>query len=179
MDIQTLKNSLCTVNQCISDTYTLKETDRSATLKTVHMCDIPRNSLIVKMDKIKFNNFLKDQKTWGFNKHSDYLIITDEKLVFIELKSKTEIETGLKNECIQKFTSDKCTINYADKIFEEMLSKNPFFSNREQHFVLLFQAPSISKSPTVSGTESPNVTPDTFRQIPVQNNGTVSFNKTI
>lgn len=179
MDILTLKKSLCNVKQCISDIYTLVESDKSATLKTVHMCDIPCNSLIIKMDKTKFNNFLKDQKEWGFNKHSDYLIITDDKLVFIELKSKKEVGAELKDECIQKFKSDKCTINYADNIFKEILSKNPFFSSRKQHYVLLYQAPSVAKLPTALGTKNPNVTPETFRQIPVQNEGIISFNKTI
>lgn len=179
MDILTLKKSLCDVRQCTSDTYTLVELDKCATLKTVHICDIPCNSLIIKMDKTKFNNFLKDQKEWGFNKHSDYLIITDDKLIFIELKSITEVGTELKGKCIQKFKSDKCTINYADNIFKEMLSKNPFFSSRKQHYVLLYQAPSVTKLPTVLCTENPNITPETFRRIPVQNDGTISFNKII
>mgnify|MGYP007067619510 CR=1 FL=1 len=179
MDMAMLKKSLCTVVLCTSDTYTLEETDKNATLKNVYMCDIPNGSLIVKMDKIRFNNFLKDQKVWGFNKHSDFLIITDDKLVFIELKSRTEVGKELRNECVQKFASDKCTVNYADNIFKEILAKNPFFASREPHFVLLYQAPSILKHPTTLGAEFPNLTPDTFRQIPVQNNGTISFNKTI
>lgn len=179
MDIRTLEKSLYTVKKCTSGMFLLEEPDKSATLKKIHMCDIPNGALIVKMDKTKFNNFLKDQKTWGFNKHSDYLIITNDKIVFVELKSKTDVGTTLKDECIQKFKSDKCTINFADKIFEEMLSKNPFFSNKKQHYVLLYQAPSISKQPTISTIAIPNITPDTFRPIPVQNEGTISFNKTI
>jgi len=177
MDILTLKNSLCNVNQCTSGTFLLEETDQSATLRKVSLCDIPCDSLIVKMDKIKFNNFLKDQ--WGFNKHSDYLIITNDKLVFIEMKSKTEVSQKLRDDCQQKFTSDGCTMNYADTIFKLMLSKNSFFVNKEPHYVLLFQSPSIAKTPTAVGTELPNTTPNSFRQISVCNEGTISFYRTI
>ena len=76
MDVQTLKNSLCNVKQCESDMYVLEEKDKSASLRRVTMCDIPIGSLVIRMDnKVHFNNFLKDK--WGFNKHSDYLIVTD------------------------------------------------------------------------------------------------------
>jgi hypothetical protein len=179
MDIQTLRNSLCNVNPCTSGTFTLEEKDKSATLRKVFLCDIPSESLIVKMDNIRFNNFLKDQKTWGFNKHSDYLIITSDKLVFIEIKSKMEVGQELKDECVQKFASDSCTLNYADKIFRELLSKTPFFENRESHYVLLYQSPSISKTPTTLGTDSPNTSPNSFRKISVSNDTTLSFRRTL
>lgn len=180
MDIQTLKKSLCNVNQCDSGIFLLEEKDRSATLKKVSLCDVPKGALVVRMDnKVGFHHFLKDQKSWGFNKHSDYLVITQDKLVFIELKSKKEVGQGLTDECQQKFASDGCTLYYADKIFEMLLHKNSFFDNREPHYVLLFQAPSIAKTSTSVETMSPNTTPDNFRPIPVSNEGTISFFKTI
>lgn len=175
MDILTLRNSLCTVNQCTNGTYLLKETDKSATLNKVYLCDIPYDSLIVKMDRIRFDKFLKDRKDWGFNKHSDYLIITNDKLVFIEMKSKKGIDKTLKDECIQKFSSDECIINYADLVFQKMLSKNSFFDKREAHYILLFQGPSIAKTPTVQRVITGNTTPSTFKAISVANESTISF----
>lgn len=179
MDVQTLKNSLCNVKQCESDMYVLEEKDKSASLRRVTMCDIPIGSLVIRMDnKVHFNNFLKDK--WGFNKHSDYLIVTEDKLVFVELKSRTEISNKLQDECLSKFKSDNCTLTYADKIFQELLSKNSFFESREPHYVLLYQAPSIMKVPTTMTLASqPNATPSTFRAIPVLNEGTISFYRTI
>ena len=179
MDKQTLKNSLCNVYPCNNGTFLLEEKDKSATLRRVSLCDIPFDSLIVKMDKIRFNNLLKDRKDWGFNKHSDYLIITDDKLVYIEMKSRSAVDKGTKDECLQKFLSDTCTTNYADLIFKEILSKNPFFSKREPHYVLLFQSTSITKTPTTVGTAPANSNPQSFRLIPVSNDSTISFFRTI
>ena len=178
MDILTLKNSLCTVEQC-TGTYLLKETGKDAILNKVYLCDIPCDSLIVKMDNIKFDKFFKAQNGWGFNKHCDYLIVTDDKLVFIQMKSKKEIDQTLITECIQKFSSDECTINYADLIFQKMLSKNSFFDKRETHYILLYQGTSIAKTPTTQGVIISNTTPNTFRAIPVANESTISFNRTI
>lgn len=179
MDVITLKNSLCSVKQHISGLYSFEENGRDATLRKVYMCDIPSGALIIKLDGIKFSKFLIENGSWGFNKHSDYLIITDDKLVFIEMKSKKAVGSDLKKECIQKFSSDECSMNYADLIFQKMLSKNSFFDKREQHYVLLFQAPSIMKTPIKAGAELSNTTPNTFRQIPVANESTISFYRTI
>ena len=131
------------------------------------------------MDKTRFSNLLIDNKEWGFNKHSDYLIVTDIDLVFIEMKSRKDVNQSLVNECQQKFASDNCSIFYADKIFQELLSKNAFFERRSPHYVLLYQGPSIIKDPTVYAKEPPNNTPETFRKIAIQDGSTLSFNRTI
>lgn len=178
MNIETIARSLCKVTSCTNET-TLKENTSNATLKSVVLCDIPTGALVVKMDGIKFSNFLIDKKEWGYNKHSDYLIITDDKLVFIEMKSASEISKTLNDECIQKFSADECAVNYADLIFQKMLSKNTFFNKRETHYVLLFQKISMAKTPTTVIESQSNTTPNTFRSIPVVNEATISFSRTI
>lgn len=177
MDIKTLKNSLCNVAICATGVIKLVEKDRGATLKEVDLCDVPQGALVVKMDPIRFNKLFQDK--WGFNKHSDYLIITETKLVLIELKSKKDVDASLIEECEKKFLSDNSTLSYADIIFKNMLSKNPFFEGRDHHYVLLYQAPSIQKGTTTNETLLPNNTPQTFRSIPISDKGTISFYKTI
>lgn len=181
MDIQTLKKSLCKGEECLTGTYTLKENGDKATLTNVTMCDIPLNALIVKMDGIKFEKFFNNKiiKDWGFNKHSDYLIITRDRLVFIEMKSTKDVSEKLEEECFKKFASDSCTINYADEIFMNLLSKNPIFRERELHYVLLFQSTSINKNEFSKTTQSPNKTPKTFRKIGISNKDTISYNRMI
>lgn len=179
MDIQTLKNSLCNGHECTTGYFILKESGDNATLTEITMCDIPLNSLIIKMDKVKFHNLLKDDKTWGFNKHSDYLIVTNDKLVFIEMKSKKSVNTELEEECNKKFSSDSCSINYADEIFVRLLSKNYFFSNKESHYVLFYQSTSINKIGFSNDIKLSNKTPETFRKIGVENGATVSYNRVI
>lgn len=179
MDKVTLKKSLCNCLECSSGSFLLEEKGDDATLRAVTMCDIPKDALIVKMDKVRFNNFLIDRKEIGLNKHSDYLIITDDKAVFIEMKSKKEVNQGLLDECRTKFISDECSLDYADDIFQRMMNKNSFFKNKEFHFVLFHQTLSMAKTPTAQEDQSPNLTPDTPRKIPVVNNGTISFFRTI
>lgn len=179
MDIHTLANSLCDGKMCTSNTYVLKEKDRDATLNKVTICDIPENTLFIKMDPIRFNKFFIDNKEWGFNKHSDYLIVTQDRLVFIEMKSRKNVNAELEEECRKKFTSDYCTINYADNIFVDLLSKKSFFNNKEIHYVLLYQSNSIVKEDFANHQKTPNNTPETFRKIPVCNEGIISYNNVI
>ena len=179
MDKKTLRGTLYNCTECSSGSYLLEETGADATLRAVTMCDIPENALIVKMDKVRFHHFLSDEKRIGFNKHSDYIIVTDDKIVFIEMKSQTEVNQGLRDECRIKFISDDCSLDYSDSIFKKMLNKTSFFERKEHHYVLLFQAPPLKKTPTQPDKLSPNSTPDTFRQISVVNEGTISFYRTI
>ena len=85
MDFDTLKKSLSYGNVCSSGQYVMRETGSDATLKEVTIRDIPENSLVIKMDKINFTNLFNSNviKSWGFNKHSDYLIVTQDRLVFV------------------------------------------------------------------------------------------------
>ena len=179
MDKATLKKSLCNCVECSNGSFLLEEKGAEATLRAVTMCDIPKDALIVKMDDIRFYKLLIDRKEIGFNKHSDYLIITDDKAVLIEIKSKKEVNQNLFDECRTKFISDECSLGYADDIFQKMMNKNSFFKNKEFHFVLFHQTLSMAKSPIAPEDLSPNLTPDTLRKIPVVNNGTISFFRTI
>lgn len=180
MDKPTLKQVLCNCKECISGSFLLKETDSSATLTDVTMCDIPANAMVVKMDKVRFCNFFIDKKEWGYNKHSDYLIVTDDKLVFVEMKSKKQVDKYLSDECSQKFSSDECVLIHADNIISKMMKKTSFFDKLEIHYVLLYEALSMAKTPTsANGVISPNLTPSTFRAIPVVNGGTISYNRAI
>lgn len=179
MDKATLKNSLCNCEECSSGSFVLNEKERDATLREVTICDIPIGALIIKMEDAEFNGFLKPNKQWGYNKHSECVIVTDNKMIFIEMKSQYKVNEKLKDECWKKFTSDCCVINYVDDVFLRMLKKNHFFDTKETHFVLLYQTLSMAKTPIVAGSLSSNLTPDTFRLIPVVNGGTISFNRTI
>ena len=157
MDKETLKKSLCSCSVCSSGSYLLEEKGDDATLRAVTMCDIPQNALVIKMDKVRFSNFLIDRKEIGFNKHSDYIIVTDDKIVFIEMQSKTEVNQELIDECRIKFISDGCSLDYSDSVFKKILHKKPFFEKKEYHYVLLFQALPIAKTPTHFDKLAPNL----------------------
>lgn len=182
MDFDTLKKSLSSYgNVCSLGQYVMRETGSDATLKEVTIRDIPENSLVIKMDKIKFTNLFNSNviKSWGFNKHSDYLIVTQDRLVFVEMKSRTSVNSELEEKCRKKFLSDSCTINYADDIFIKLLSKNSFFNNKKTHYVLLYQSVSVNKKNFLNLSQPSNNTPETFRKIAVCNEAIISYNRVI
>lgn len=174
MNKEYLKKSLCNATICSQET-TLMENDASATLKEVRIVDLPPNTLVIKMDKANFDGWIKNNLGWGFNKHCDYALVTDSEVIFVELKSKNELTDNMRNDCEKKFQSDICTIEYADAIFANLLSKNKFFINRKKHYVVFYQALSVSKTPTQTKDKKANNSPETFRPIAIQNQGTIRF----
>ena len=178
MDINTLKSSFSDLKyKDNSGVFKLKESGKDATLKEVTLINIPNDSLIVKMDDVKFHNLFIDK--WGFNKHSDYMVITDDKIIFIEMKSKSKFDDKLKEECQKKFASDKSTMDYADSIFENLLLKNSFFRQKEFHYVLLYQSMPINKTPTINQPNNSNTEPNNFRKIAISNEGVIDYKKII
>ncbi|WP_195344747.1 hypothetical protein [Bacteroides xylanisolvens] len=175
MDKNSLQLALSNA-QCHSNMVQLTEDDPQATLSEINIIDLPDNSIVKKkMDKSKVDNFFIPNREWGYNKHSDYVIITDDHIVLIEIKSRTEVKNDLEHECIQKFSSDLCLLKYADNVFDLMLGKNIFFGSKTIHYVLLYQAPSINKATTMKMED--NTAPSRFRKISVSNASTISFKK--
>lgn len=172
MNKNILKSSLCSVAVCSQETI-LKETGAEATLREVKIVNLPQETLVIKMDSVRFHGLFKDK--WGFNKHCDYALVTDSEVVFVELKSRNELTDNMRNDCEKKFQSDICTIEYADAIFANLLSKNKFFINRKKHYVVFYQALSVSKTPTQTKDKKANNSPETFRPIAIQNQGTIRF----
>lgn len=179
MDQQRLETLLNNSTKISSGSFTLEETGTDATLRKIQLIDIPNDAIIVKMDDVKFLKFLKPNKEFGYNKHCDYMLIASNKVVFFELKSKTEVNDSLNKECITKFSSDLCVTKYADSIFDILLKEGTYFNGKEIHYVLLYQLPSASKNPTRYLQYPPNSTPVVYRRLSVSNNSVISFSKTI
>lgn len=179
MDQQRLETLLNNSTKITSGSFTLEETGTDATLRKIHLIDIPNDAIIVKMDDVKFLKFLKPNKELGYNKHSDYMLIVSNKVVFFELKSKTEVNDSLNEECITKFSSDLCVTKYSDSIFEVLLKEGTFFNGKEIHYVLLYQLPSASKNPTLYTQYPPNSTPAEYRRLSVSNDSVISFLRAI
>lgn len=180
MDINTLQSSLCNVQEC-SENATLIETDNSATLRKITICNVPQGSILIKMDEAKFNNFFKGLKEWGYNRHCDYALVTDQDIYFFEMKSQNSINQNLLESCKTKFLSDQCVIKYADTIFDILLNKERFFEKRKQHFVLFYQANSLNKTSTFphKQKQSTGGSPTNFQKIPIANEGIVSLDRII
>lgn len=173
-----LQSFLNNYTRITDGSYTLEETGKDATLRKIHLIDIPNNAIIVKMDDVKFHKFLKPNKELGYNKHSDYMLVVNDKIVFFELKSKTDVNESLNEECITKFCSDLCVTKYSDCIFDILLNEGTFFSEKNIHYVLLYQLPTATK--TTSFTVLPsNSNPKEYRRIQVANDSVLSYFRAI
>lgn len=165
----------------VRNSLTCQEKDNGARLKEVTVVNIPDGSLVMKLEHIAINGLVRKpgvEKKWGFNQHSDYVIATPDKCVFIEMKSNPRLGK-IKDETIVKFVSDNCLVNYADSIFSELCGKNVFFCKRESHYVLFYSAPDGFKPPAGPLRKIDNLTPKELRPIPLYNGSRIDFNDLI
>lgn len=180
MDKFTLGKRFCDVSSCVDGEIVLVESDPGATLKEVTVFGLPADAYAVKLDPIKVNKLFNCVKEWGFNKHGDYLIVTDNALVVVEMKSKDDVDEKLAHECELKFKSDTCIFDYCDIVFARMVGKNPFFKGRKVYYVLFYQGPTAEKRPvSARPSEEPPThnAPERFARISVRNKGRVSFGR--
>lgn len=158
------------------NSYILKEKDPGAKLQTVSVEEIPNNTLIWQIENIALNGFLNPgaAKKWAYNKHGDYVMLTDNDCVFIELKSNPKL-LNIEEDCRKKFHADTCLIMYADLIIERLCKDNPIFKGLNFHYVLLHGSEKLHKPLLGPPQKSSNDSPDKFRSIRVHDAGRISF----
>ena len=176
MDIITLKNNICNIKNLSAGSETVLEefqNNKDTELKKLKITDIPADGFLFKTDKIRFDNLFKGTKSdfiKNFNKHSDFVIILNDKIVLVELKS-----TSFNDEdCKFKFYSDLCVFDYVDSIIKRMCEKNEFFGRLTKHFVVFYLDPIPKTTSTLSPLPT-NTDPESFRRIGVQNDSEIPF----
>ena len=182
MDKLTLGKRFCDVTRCVGGEIVLVENGYRSTLREVTVFGLPADAYAVKLDPIKVDKLFNCVKEWGFNKHGDYLIVTDNELVVVEMKSRSDVDEELAHECELKFKSDACIFEYCDIVFDRMVGKNPFFKGRTIYYVLFYQGPTAEKRPvSARPSEKPPThnTPERFARIAVSNKGRVSFGRMV
>lgn len=178
MDLNTLRNSFNKVIIPKDNTLCLTESDGEATLNKIEIYDVPPETFAVKIDKFKLDNVFKTAGKWNYNKHGDYLIVTEKKLIFIEMKSAKKVEGSMSEQLRNKFLSDTCIISYFDSIFSNMLSKNSFFKDMETLYIAFYRSPSIQKFPTNMVAQEPEHTsPEKYAKFGVHNEQKINFNR--
>ena len=175
MSKDNVKKYLNYLVECTAAKYTLEETDPNAKLKKVVINGIPQGALIVRIDNGDgIKKLLKsDGDDFPINKRSDYLIIDEKNVIFVEMKSKN-VDT---RDCILKFKSSACLISYIDNLFNEFLGSNSYFENKAKHYVVIsLQQMSCYKDPfTKNDDTKSNTRPGQFRNIETPNKGEVFY----
>lgn len=172
------KASLCTATELNPrNRFELVETDPQAKLKKVIVSDIPEGALVCRLEHVALTGLTNapTEKGWSYNKHCDYLIISDNSCIFIEMKSNPKVE-NVRDVTRNKFKADACLMKYADTIFEDLRSKNKFFNGKNCHYVLLYRGENLLKPLLGRKSYPANNYPHLFREIAVKNDEIVSYN---
>ena len=124
----------------------LIEKERQAKLKLVKILNVPNDSTLIKGEDTQVKNYFNNTVR-GNNMRCDYILIANNTIFYIELKTNSEASTILANDCIKKFKATKCIIDYFDSILLEFNNRS-FFNEKEKRFVLFHLSPSINKTTT-------------------------------
>ena len=131
----------------------LEEHELGAKLPRVDICDVPNDSVLIKMDGSKEPDTLFHEHN-GQRKRCDYLLITTvngiKTLLFVEMKSDNISNT----EVVQKFLASQCLWDYIASMLDRFHSYPgmssayvDIFSSYEKRFVR-FQTKNMNKRGT-------------------------------
>ncbi|MDE5874208.1 MAG: hypothetical protein K2H15_01070, partial [Muribaculaceae bacterium] len=73
----------------VDKTFICEEKDKGAKLNRITIINIPTDSIALKLEHISMEGLTAKSivKKLGYNQHCDYVIVTPDKCVFIEMKS--------------------------------------------------------------------------------------------
>ncbi len=120
-----------------SNMISLNEKGDSAKLKNVKIDMISTYSKVIKSDKVSIEN-LFNRAGKGQRTHCDYLIITNNKVIFIELKSSFK-EGDSFQKISNQFKGTLCITDYIDSVLFNFYDKKKFFANIEKKYILLYK----------------------------------------
>lgn len=156
-------------------TYKLRELEKNATLKQVNLVGVPEDCIFLQLDCISTNTLFKNGE---YEKRCDYLIISDNVLYFVELKSHENAPISKKNECIGKFRASLCLTKYIDEVISIVRQKQNVFASKNTYYILIYRNTPIDKTTTsLKPKKSQHTSPDKFLAIPVANNSDLYFKK--
>jgi len=155
----------------------LSEKVRNAGLKSIKIANIPNNAVLLYMDDTDTQKIFKSTK--GENKRCDYLLIMDDTVLFLEMKTDSKAPEHYQDECIMKFNAVDCLMAYIDIVINRIYGKERIYEHRKKRFVLFYKAPSIAKTTTSlkPARRIINDTPENMLTLPVDNDSTIDISK--
>jgi len=155
-----------------------KSNNKDEELKKFQLDCSNYNFKMIKSDKITVNNLFMG-KGKGQRKHCDYLLITNDKVYFIELKTTIEDENGEDTDYVlQQFNGTLCITEYIDSVLENFYKKNQFFNRIEKRFIIFCKnhpIPIISTRNLKELRNESNDKPNKFKIIEVENDGVIAI----
>lgn len=140
----------------------------------VPISQVPNQIIVFRVDKFPDPRSIFDGSK-GECKRADFVIITSNAMVFIELqKSSNKTE----KEIIQQFKGAQCFVDYCRSIAKKFWNKNDFLNANQypQYFVSIKNI-SMNKKPTINRVGNKNTSPEIMLKISSPNH--LFFNQLI
>ena len=126
---------------------------------SITIIQVPENATAIKTDSFPdLQDFFNCSSETGQCKRADFAIITDDKLIFIELSTTKKTKT----EVVQQLKGSQCVIEYCQSIGDKFYKTPSFLKDCDSYFVSIYN---IGANKKASITLAKNNTPDKFRKI--------------
>ncbi len=145
---------------CIKLEETTKDNTYSITIKQV-----PENTIAIKTDSFpNLQEFFKCSSDIGQCKRADFVVITDTKLIFIELCG----DSKQSNYIVKQLKGAQCVMDYCRSIGEKFYAYDAFLSKQKSYFVSISNINVNKKTAKTANNE--NNDPSQFLKISSPNN---------
>jgi hypothetical protein len=150
----------------------LEESSKDAELNNIKINGLKNNYLLLKMDKVDTQTLYLSKK--GENMRCDYLLVTDNIVYFIEIKSNKKSDTIYKEESIKKFRAVECILDYIDSVLLKFYNIQNYFKELEKRYILFYLGQPIQFQPSLSKkieieSKTKNDKPENMKKYSVQN----------
>lgn len=121
----------------------------------------PQDAIAIKTDRFPdLRSFFKCSSDTGQCKRADFVIISDKKLIFIELCETKKQEKTV----IQQLKGAQCVIEYCSSIGDKFYDRKSFLKEYSPYFVSIDNI-SVSKKSNTKAKSRKNDAPDQFLKI--------------
>ena len=146
------------VKRDVNGTATLEEHSDKNNKYKVTLTSLPTNILLVKTDRFEdTKHFLSSQN--GIRKRSDYAVIEEDKIIFIELASSGGARSSKTDTDIaRQFNGARCVMDYCASIGKHFKNDSNFISQclKKQYFILLRHRKNAAVRPTNHNQQKKN-----------------------
>ena len=149
----------------------LSENSQDAKLREVWVTDIPKQSVILKLDNAKIQGLFKGG---GPNKRCDYVILTtlqgQKYAIFVEMKSTSfKVENGY----LLQFKGAECLVDYCNSALNHFHGQADLLKQYKKRFVLFYKT-SLNKTRFRHDKPPVNDAPERALRYPDPHNPTIN-----
>ena len=149
-NLESILDTNSIVKRDVNGTATLEEHSDKNNKYKVTLTNLPTNILLVKTDRFEDTNRFLSNKN-GIRKRSDYAVIEEDKIIFIELvSSRGTTLSKERKDIVRQFNGARCVMDYCASIGKHFKNDSNFISRclKKPSFILLRHRKNATVRPT-------------------------------